>query len=98
MPAAYDLACIRAAAEAPALSAYERRLKDMLLQLLPMHEAAAGVAPDQDYEPSIQEIAAFRNAVRRRGSSFTDDRCIAEGLKAARQARVSSQDEILNTP
>ena len=81
-----DLAAIRATAEAPAFNAYERRLKDMLLELLPLHEAAEAQFL-HDYEPTPQEILAFRQCVRRHGHKLDDERCIAEALKAAHRAR-----------
>ena len=88
MTRTFDLAAIRAAAEAPAFNAYERRLKDMLLELLPLHEAAAQL-PDA-YEPTAHEISAFRQCVRRQGYKLDDERCIAEALKAAHRARSSA--------
>jgi hypothetical protein len=88
--ATYEISAIRAAAEASAFNAYERRLKDMLLQLLPLHEAAAERAPTADYEPTAQEITAFRQAVRRHGHKLDDENCIAEALRSAHRARGSA--------
>ena len=91
-----SLASIRAVAEAPATTPLVARLQAMLLQLLPLHEAAhtelSDAAPDSadGYEPSREEINAFRDAVetaRRYGYGHDDLRCIAEGLKAARKLR-----------
>ena len=58
----------------------------MLLELLRLHEAAAAQLPDA-YEATAQEIAAFRQCVRRHGYKLDDERCIAEALKAAHKAR-----------
>jgi hypothetical protein len=90
------LATIRAAAEAPAATPLIARLQAMLQQLLPLHEATqaaqSGTAPElaDGYEPSREEINAFRDAVetaRRYGYGHDDIRCVAEGLKAARKLR-----------
>lgn len=91
-----SLAAIRTVAEAAATTPLVARLQAMLLQLLPLHEAAqaepsgdAGEASDA-YEPSREEINAFRDAVetaRRYGYGHDDIRCVAEGLKAACKVR-----------
>jgi hypothetical protein len=91
-----DLAVIRAAAEAAATTPLVARLQAMLRQLLPLHEAAQA-EPSNDagefsdgYEPTREEINAFRDAVetaRRYGYGHDDIRCVAEGLKAARKVR-----------
>ena len=84
----FDLVTIRAAAEAPAISAHERRLKDMLLQLLPTYEAAAGFDDTAAYEPSVEEIEAFAEAAAAaRHARLGEARCIADGLKAALRQR-----------
>lgn len=91
-----SLPTIRAAADAPAATPLVARLQAMLQQLLPLHEAAQSDQPDDisdqadAYEPSREEINAFRDAVetaRRYGYGHDDIRCVAEGLKAARKLR-----------
>jgi hypothetical protein len=91
-----DLALIRAAAEAPATTPLVARLQAMLQQLLPLHEAAQAQqangpsAAADAYEPTLEEINAFRDAVetaRRYGYAQDDIRCVAEGLKAVRRFR-----------
>ena len=91
-----SLAIIRAVAEAPATTPLVARLQAMLLQLLPLHEAAQTEQSDEapaaaeGYEPTREEINAFRDAVetaRRYGYGHDDIRCVAEGLKAARRIR-----------
>ena len=90
------LTIIRTAAEAPATTPLIARLQAMLLQLLPLHEAAHADPSEETpesadgYEPSREEINAFRDAVetaRRYGYGHDDIRCIAEGLKAAHKLR-----------
>ena len=63
-----SLATIRAAADAPAATPLVARLQAMLQQLLPLHEAAqseqSNLAEQADgYEPTGEEINAFRDAV-----------------------------------
>ena len=62
------LELIRAAATAPAATPLIARLQSMLLELLPLHEqaqsasAGATTSDDSAYEPSREEINAFRDA------------------------------------
>lgn len=97
MPDSATLELIRTAANAPAATPLIARLQTMLLDLLPLHEqaqsASAGETASEGsaYEPSREEINAFRDAVetaQRYGYGQDDIRCIAEGLKAVRKLRA----------
>lgn len=97
MPDSATLDIIRCAATAPATTPLIARLQAMLLDLLPLHEQAqtqstgADAAEASAYEPSREEINAFRDAVetaQRYGYGHDDIRCIAEGLKAVRKVRT----------